>query len=217
MRGRMLLHRLFRSFRWRMPAREKILYLTFDDGPVPAVTPWVLGLLEAYRAKATFFCVGENVTRHPEIYRELLTRGHATGNHTYRHRNGWMTSTSEYIADAERCREVVGSRLFRPPYGKIRPSQVWALRNNYELVMWDVLSKDYDVRLTGRQCLERVVRTAGPGSIVVFHDSVKAAPRLREALPGVLSHFHALGYRFEALPGGAPSAEPGGVQDIPVG
>ena len=217
MRGRLLLHRIFRSFRWRMPAKERTLYLTFDDGPVPGVTPWVLDLLDQYQAKATFFCVGENVAKFPEIYRDLLARGHTPGNHTFRHLNGWMTPTAEYVADVKRCQEVIGSRLFRPPYGKIRPSQVWALRNSFELVMWDVLSRDYDNRLTGSRCRDRVIQAAGPGSIVVFHDSLKAEKRLRQALPEVLTHFHARGYRFAGLPGAAASAEPGSVQDVPVG
>lgn len=194
------IQRIFSSLVWRIPTQEKVLYLTFDDGPIPVVTPWVIRLLEEYRAKGTFFCVGANVRKYPEVYAELLRGGHKTGNHTEHHTNGWTVYNRIYFKEVFQCARVVRSRLFRPPYGKIRFTQIARLKKDYRIVMWDVLSKDYDPDLTGEQVADRVIRSAGPGSIVVFHDSLKAEPRLRTALPAVLAHFSGLGYRFEVLP-----------------
>lgn len=191
---------LFRDLTWRIPSRSNILYLTFDDGPAPGVTPFVLELLEKYQAKGTFFCVGENVARYPELYKQVLAKGHSTGNHTQHHLNGWLTSNREYFASVAACSARVNSRLFRPPYGKIRLSQARKLSGSYRIIMWDVLSRDYLPSLTGEQCAQHVIRSARPGSIVVFHDSLKAEARLRSALPLVLGHFSRQGYVFKSIP-----------------
>lgn len=194
------IQQLSSSLIWRIPSKKKVLYLTFDDGPIPVVTPWVLDLLAEYGAKATFFCVGDNVRKHPEIYQRILTEGHLTGNHTEHHVNGWTTLNREYYFDIAKCARVVKSDLFRPPYGKIRPTQVARLKKDYRIIMWDVLSKDYDIELSGKVCSQRVIQHATPGSIVVFHDSIKAEERLRVALPEVLEHFRNEGFSFETIP-----------------
>lgn len=196
----LLLQQLFRSLLWRVETREKVIYLTFDDGPIPEVTPWVLEELKRHRARATFFVVGENVRKHPELLPGVLADGHQVGSHTERHLNGWNTPLRTYLRDVHACAGRVPSRLFRPPYGRIRLSQIRALRKRFRIVMWDVLSKDYDRSLSPAECLQRVLRGVKPGSIVVFHDSLKAEERLRYALPRVLEHFSELGYRFEAIP-----------------
>lgn len=196
----LLLQQLFRSLLWRIDTREKVIYLTFDDGPIPEVTPWVLQELKRHEARATFFVVGDNVRKHPDLLSSILADGHRTGSHTEHHLNGWTTPLRAYLRDVNACAQRVPSRLFRPPYGRIRLSQIRALRKRFRIVMWDVLSKDYDTALSPADCLQRVLRGVKPGSIVVFHDSLKAEPRLRHALPSVLKHFSELGYRFEALP-----------------
>ncbi|MEM1216954.1 MAG: polysaccharide deacetylase family protein [Bacteroidota bacterium] len=190
---------LFPNFTWKVPTQEKVLYLTFDDGPIPEVTPWVLEQLREYNAQATFFCVGENVKRHPEVYEQVLAEGHSVGNHTYNHLNGWKTDNLPYFHNIRHCANLTKTVLFRPPYGKLRPRQSQFLLRHYRIVMWDVLSADFDELITPEQCLANVTRNAGPGSIVVFHDSLKAEENLRYALPRTLEHFAALGYRFEAL------------------
>ena len=190
---------LFPIFTWRIPAVEKEIYLTFDDGPIPEITPWVLDTLAAYNAKATFFCVGENVEQHPDVYSMVLQAGHAVGNHTYQHLSGWATENLPYFQNVHRCAELVDSKLFRPPYGRLSPRQAQYLQQHYRVVLWDVLSGDFDQRIEPEECLSNVVMKAGPGSIVVFHDSLKAEKNLKYALPRVLSYFSALGYRFCAL------------------
>ena len=186
---------------WRLPGHEKKLYLTFDDGPIPEITPWILEQLQQYAAHATFFCLGKNVELHPEIYRRILSEGHSVGNHTYNHLNGWKTPSFEYLRDVRQCADLVESDFFRPPYGKIRPSQIRMLRNDYRIIMWDVISRDYDQSQTGDKCFELVRRLARPGSIIVFHDSKKAMVTLKIALPKVLRHFAAEGFSFEKIPG----------------
>ena len=196
---RFLLRNLFGSLVWHVPARDPVLYITFDDGPIPEVTPWVLDTLDAYHAHATFFCVGDNVRKHPGVYAEVKKRGHAVGNHTMHHLNGWKTPTVKYIDDVNEGAGYIASTLFRPPYGRITRRQLGILKEQYSIIMWDVLSRDYEVGLSGQQCLQNVLRNAKPGSIIVFHDSLKAFPRLKEALPATLEHFHKLGFRFESL------------------
>ncbi len=200
MRTPQIIQQLFSSLVWRLPTDEKVLYLTFDDGPIPIITPWVLEQLATYNAKATFFCVGGNVRKHADVYRELLLQGHRVGNHTEHHMNGWMVYNREYFKDVFQCGRIVKSNLFRPPYGKIRPTQIARLRKEFRIIMWDVLSKDYDPSVSGEECFQRVLRNAKAGSIIVFHDSVKAEERLRYALPKVLAHFFEQGYRFEVIP-----------------
>jgi peptidoglycan/xylan/chitin deacetylase (PgdA/CDA1 family) len=199
MRPPLLVQRLFFSLVWKMPSKEKVLYLTFDDGPIPEVTPWVLEQLDHFGAKATFFCIGNNVRKHRNVYQRILQSGHSVGNHTYHHLNGWSTFNSDYFKDIELCNRLVGSELFRPPYGKIRPTQIARLKYAYRIIMWDVLSRDYDRNLTGETVLNTVLENSRPGSIIVFHDSLKAEERLRYALPKVLEHFSAKGYRFVSL------------------
>ena len=193
---------------WNLPREEKAIYLTFDDGPIPEVTPWVLEQLRHYNAKATFFCIGDNVRKHPEVLQQILAEGHKLGNHTFNHLNGWRTSSNRYLqnvlqaqAELERYGNAGNpGRLFRPPYGKIREKQVRLLKEqNFRVVMWEVLSKDYDQRLSPEKCLQNVIRNAGPGSIIVFHDSLKAERNLKATLPRVLEHYSRQGLEFRAL------------------
>ncbi|MCB0633404.1 MAG: polysaccharide deacetylase family protein [Lewinella sp.] len=190
---------LFPNFTWRIPGKDKILYLTFDDGPIPEVTPWVLDQLAAYDAKATFFCVGKNIQRHPEVFRQVVEAGHAVGNHTNNHLNGWASDNLTYFHDIRHCARAVNTTLFRPPYGRMKPKQAQFLQRHYRIVMWDVLSGDFDPNITVEQCLDNVVSNARPGSIVVFHDSLKAQKTMTSVLPQVLKYFSALGYEFHAL------------------
>lgn len=199
MRAPLFIQTLFPSIIWRIHGKEKKIYLTFDDGPIPEVTPWVLEILTEFKAKATFFCIGENVRKYPHLYEQIRSLGHQTGNHTQHHLNGWKVSNLDYYHDIEACRKLVDSPLFRPPYGKIKPSQIRYLKNKFKLVMWDVLSKDYDRSLSGEQCLKTVINESREGSIIVFHDSLKAEERLRIALPGVLEHFRKNGFEFARL------------------
>lgn len=194
-----LLQALAPSLLWHVETQEKVLYLTFDDGPIPDVTPFVLGELRRFGARATFFCVGDNVQKHPDIFAQILAEGHTVGNHTFNHLNGWKTPLEPYLENVAACAQLVDSQLFRPPYGRLRRAQRKALEGQYRIVMWDVLSGDFDLNISGEQCLENVLQNALPGSIIVMHDSLKAAPRLRFALPRVLEHFAAAGYVFEAL------------------
>jgi peptidoglycan/xylan/chitin deacetylase (PgdA/CDA1 family) len=194
---------IYRSCIWRKPNQDRVLYLSFDDGPHPEATPFVLEQLAHFDAKASFFCIGKNVQLYPTIYDAILAAGHVVGNHTQNHMNGWKNNTENYIVDIQKATKVIHSNLFRPPYGRISFSQMKALRLDpalpQQIVMWDVLSGDFDTTITGDQCAQNVIQHAGPGSIVVFHDSAKAMDRLRIALPKVLAHFSKIGYQFEAL------------------
>jgi peptidoglycan/xylan/chitin deacetylase (PgdA/CDA1 family) len=194
-----LLKFFFPSLTWRIPTKDHVIYLTFDDGPIPEITPWVLEQLKLYNAKATFFCIGDNVRKHPDVMKAVIDAGHSIGNHTMHHLNGFLTLNKNYFKDIEACREFVTSKLFRPPYGKIRLSQIKKLKNNFRIIMWDVLSKDYDISLTGAQCFQRVKNNSGPGSIIVFHDSLKAENRLRFVLPATLKYFSEKGYTFQKI------------------
>ncbi|MFK7806428.1 MAG: polysaccharide deacetylase family protein [Saprospiraceae bacterium] len=194
-----IIQKCFPKFLWRKQTEEKMLYLTFDDGPIPEVTPWVLDQLEKHNAKATFFCVGDNVAKHPEIYQEILKRNHTVGNHTHNHLNGWTTKTKKYLENITTCTRHVDSKLFRPPYGRLRPSQSKQLWKDYTVVMWDVLSGDFDTNISGSQCWENVQKNTEPGSIIVFHDSLKAKKRLYEVLPKTLEYFGERDYTFKAL------------------
>lgn len=195
----LLLRQLIPGLVWRMPASAPVLYLTFDDGPVPEVTPQVLDILAAHNVKATFFCVGDNVQKHPEIFQRLLSEGHAVGNHTQHHRNGWNSTATEYYRDVAECAALVPSKLFRPPYGRIGRSQASRLRRKYSIIMWDVLTGDYDVSLSGEDCLGYAVEYSRAGSIVVFHDSIKAKDRVLYALPRYLELMKEKGFRFEVI------------------
>ena len=188
---------------WDIPATEKVLYLTFDDGPHPTATPFVLNQLQQYNAKATFFCIGNNVVKHPEIYGKLLAEGHATGNHTHNHVNGWKTTNSQYIENVQAAAEHVNSKLFRPPYGRISKLQAKMLQQNpgfnFSVVMWNVLSGDFDTALSPEGCLKNVLENAKPGSIIVFHDSEKAYERMSYALPRLLEYYSNQGYTFRPI------------------
>ena len=194
---------IYRSCIWRKPTEDKVLFLSFDDGPHPEATPFVLEQLASFNAKASFFCIGKNVQLFPEIYAAIITAGHTVGNHTQNHMNGWENKTDHYIADIQEASKLIHSNLFRPPYGRISFAQIKALRSDpslpQDIMMWDVLSGDFDTNITGEACAQNVIQHAGPGSIIVFHDSAKAMDRLRVALPKVLAHFSKLGYQFKAL------------------
>ncbi|MFN7118060.1 MAG: polysaccharide deacetylase family protein, partial [Saprospiraceae bacterium] len=190
---------LFPNFTWRIPTQEKVLYLTFDDGPIPEVTPWVLEQLDAYAAKATFFCVGDNIRKHPEVFDLVKTKGHSVGNHTFNHLNGWCTENIPYFHNVRNGANQVHTVLFRPPYGRLKPKQAQFLQRHYRIVMWDVLSGDFDAAISPEQCLSNVLHNAQNGSIVVFHDSLKTESKLNYVLPRVLQHFTEQGFRFERL------------------
>jgi len=194
-----LVQRLLPGFTWYIPTREKVLYLSFDDGPIPEVTPWVLDTLHSAGAKATFFCVGENVQRNPGIFQRIIEEGHAVGNHTHQHLNGWKTDTSIYLQNVKTCAERVPGTLFRPPYGRLRSDQARAIRESYRIIMWDVLSGDFDRSIRPEKCLENILQHTRPGSIVVLHDSLKAEPNLRYALPALLEYFLEKNWAFRSL------------------
>ena len=184
---------------WRKEPAEKKLYLTFDDGPIPEITTWVLDVLKQYKVTATFFCVGNNVEKHPAIFQRILDEQHAVGNHTYNHMNGWKTHSPLYLKNVSRCKELVTSNLFRPPYGKMKKTQFNVLRRYYSIVLWDVLSGDYDKKTSPEKCLKNVVDKYRNGSIIVFHDNVKAWTNLQYALPKFIEHALSEGYQFERL------------------
>jgi peptidoglycan-N-acetylglucosamine deacetylase len=194
------LRALYPSLVWRMPAKEKKIYLSFDDGPHPVATAFVLDQLAAYGAKASFFCIGKNVVAEPAIYQRILAEGHSVGNHTYEHLNGWKTADENYIADTMHAARYIQSNLFRPPYGRIKRSQIKHLQQKgMRVIMWDVLSADFDTSLTAQASLSYVLYHTKPGSIVLFHDSEKAWERMSVALPAVLKHFTSEGYVFDRL------------------
>ncbi len=190
---------LFPQFTWRIPTHDRALYLTFDDGPIPEVTPWVLEQLKTWKAKGTFFCVGDNIRKYPEVFRQVVDAGHSVGNHTFNHLNGWAADNLTYFRNVRKCAAQVHTPLFRPPYGKLKPKQAQFLQRHYRIVMWDVLSGDFDPEVSPEQCFANVVNAAGQGSIIVFHDSLKAISKLQYALPKILQHFTELGYVFQTL------------------
>ena len=184
---------------WRMSASERAVYLTFDDGPIPEVTPWVLEVLDKYHIKATFFMVGDNVRKHSDEFKMVVERGHRIGNHTYNHLQGLGERTDHYIANIEKVEDFLTTNLFRPPHGLMRLSQYRALRERYRIIMWDLVTRDYDSRLTGEQVLSKVKRYVRPGSIITFHDSVRSADSLRYALPRAIEWLLAEGYEFKVF------------------
>lgn len=190
---------LYSRLIWRVPTVEKKIYFTFDDGPVSGPTDFVLDQLETFKAKATFFCIGNNVNKNPLLFDQIRIHGHTVGNHTYNHVKGWSTSDIKYLEDVNACQsEISGSNLFRPPFGRITHSQI-KLLNDFKIVMWDVLSFDYSKSISKERCLNGVLRATRPGSIIVFHDSYKAETNLKHALPRVLDHFSNKGFEFESL------------------
>jgi len=198
------LKRIYDSYIWSIPTNEKILYLTFDDGPHPEATPFVLKELKKHNVLATFFCIGKNVVGHPDIYKQIINDGHSVGNHTYNHLNGWKTSNDDYMKDIALASKEIDSNLFRPPYGRITSFQAKNLKpvlkgKDPKVIMWDVLSGDFDINCTPQQCLANVLLASTPGSIIVFHDSEKAFPKLAYALPRILNFFSEKGYLFKSL------------------
>ena len=191
----------YSSYLWRVPTPEKRLYITFDDGPIPDVTEWVVETLRDYRAKGTFFCIGDNVRKNPAVFKKVSDQGHAVGNHTYNHLNGWKTPDTDYLTNVGRCAELLPeTTLFRPPYGRIKDTQAREVLKTRKIVMWDVLSGDFSQEVSPETCLRKTIQYARPGSILLFHDSLKARRNMEYAVPRVLDHFSNLGYRFDALP-----------------
>ncbi|HLF47188.1 MAG TPA: polysaccharide deacetylase family protein [Chitinophagaceae bacterium] len=198
------LKRIYSSFLWSIDTKKKELYLTFDDGPHPVVTPFVLQQLKQYQALATFFCIGKNVLAYPEIYKQILTEGHSVGNHTFNHLNGWKTRDDIYLRDIAAASQYIDSSLFRPCYGRMTSFQAKNLQpvmkgRQPTIVMWDVLSADFDTAVSPENCLAHVVLKSVPGSIIVFHESEKAFLRLAYALPRVLKYFTEKGFTFCSL------------------
>lgn len=215
-----LIKKIFSGFVWDLPNKEKKVYLTFDDGPTPKITDWTLNQLKEFDAKATFFCIGENIQKHPEIFNKVIDEGHSIGNHTFNHLNGWKTSTEDYIENFKQCEaeiikqlqiltqqsnpETLGlilkSKMFRPPYGKIKSDQSRILKKiGYKIIMWDVLSADFDTSVSPEKCLENVMKNIRSGSIIIFHDSLKASKNLEYALPKALAFLKENGYKCEAI------------------
>ncbi|WP_452598459.1 polysaccharide deacetylase family protein [Pontimicrobium sp. MEBiC01747] len=204
--------RIFPNYVWDFSSKDKILYLTFDDGPTPEITNWTLNTLKQYNAKATFFCIGNNIEKHSDIFNTIVEQGHHVGNHTHNHLKGWRTSKKNYISNVEQAQEIINtsiidnkrlpkSNLFRPPFGKIKNSQAKALiKRGYKIIMWSVISIDWDKKLPKEQCLKNVIKHTTNGNIIVFHDSIKAAKNMTYALPEVLEHFSNKGYIFKAIP-----------------
>lgn len=191
--------KIFRDFVWHFAGREKDLYLTFDDGPTPEITPWVLETLSKYNAKSTFFCIGENVMNNTQIYEQIIAEGHAVGNHSFSHLKGWITSNNDYVDDVKKASEFINSDLFRPPYGRIKPAQSYELKKDYYIIMWDVLTRDYDEDVNPQKCLNYVIDHSEGGSIIVFHDTIKAKKNLQYVLPKVLDYYSEKGFEFKAI------------------
>ncbi len=191
--------KLFPGTIWRLPHKEKCVYLTFDDGPIPEVTPFVLDLLRKEGIKATFFCVGDNVRKHPDVFQQVLDEGHLVGNHTFNHLQGLYTWSRNYINNVLQADDYIHSKLFRPPHGILRYLQFVTLRRRFKIVFWDVVTRDYNQKLTGDEVMNIVKKYTRNGSIVVFHDSLKAEKNIRYVLPKAIEYFKAEGYKFELL------------------
>jgi peptidoglycan/xylan/chitin deacetylase (PgdA/CDA1 family) len=206
----LLIKKLFSRYVWDFPNTDHKVYLTFDDGPTPEITEWVLEQLDLHNAKATFFCIGKNIEAYPSLFEKLINKKHTVGNHTFNHLNGWETTTDDYTANVSLCENSIekykneisnsDSKIFRPPYGKIKPTQARNLKSQgYQIIMWDVLSADFDQTITEERCLKNVVSNIKPGSIIVFHDSAKAFKNLKYALPKVLDYVDKNGFKCEVI------------------
>lgn len=191
---------LYSNAVWRIGDEEKIVYLTFDDGPVPEITPWVLDLLKSKSIKATFFCVGENVLKYPSIYTRIIEEGHSVGNHTYNHWQGFYKNNKSYFSNIEKASQLIDSDLFRPPHGMLKLSQYQHLKGRYKIIMWDLLTGDYNQKLSAEKVIANACDFARSGSVITFHDSIKAANNLKEALPKIIDWLFENGYSFEAIP-----------------
>ena len=203
-----IIKRIFPTLTWDLSSKKKVIYLTFDDGPTPEITPWVLSELHKYNAKATFFCIGKNIINHPDVTESIVDENHTIGNHTHNHLNGWLKTPILYLENIKKAQQIIDlenkknitSKLFRPPYGKIKNGVAKKLvTKGYKIIMWDVLSGDFDQSITKKECLENVINNSNRGSIVVFHDSVKASKNLKYTLPKVLDYFSKKGFVFEAI------------------
>ncbi len=190
---------LFGGITWNINTEKKVIYLTFDDGPIPIITEKILKALSIFNAKATFFCVGENVKKYPSIYQEILSEGHSTGNHTFSHLAGLKVDTKKYIDNVKKAKQYINSDLFRPPHGRMKISQQNIIKKDYNIILWDVLSLDYDNRISENACLNNVTHFTRPGSVIVFHDNIKAEDNMFYALTQSLLLYSKLGYKFEAL------------------
>lgn len=194
--------KLYPGCLWDIETKNKTLYLTFDDGPNPVITPFILEKLKKHNAKATFFCIGENVKKYPAIFQRIIDEGHAVGNHTQHHINGWKTSDENYLKDYDEAGNYISSNLFRPPYGRIKKSQIKLLTSRNKLlkiVMWNILAGDWDADLQPEKCLERVLKATNNGDIIVFHDSEKAWERMSYSLPILLEHYYSVGFQFNSI------------------
>ena len=190
-----ILKSVIKNVVWRINPAEKVIYLTFDDGPNSRVTPLVLDILDRFEVKATFFCVGENVSRFPDVFDEVKRRGHTVGNHTFNHLKGFEYSTDDYVRNVKKASEFIDSRLFRPPHGQIKPSQIKALKDDYLIIMWDFITYDYDKRIEPEKIIEKKKKRSRNGSIVVFHDSLKAEKNVLQVLPEALRFWKENGYK----------------------
>jgi len=210
------IQKAFAYHTWHIPSGEKVIYLTFDDGPTPEITDWTLNTLEAFKAKATFFCIGDNIQKHPNLFKLILEKGHSVGNHTHNHLKGWKTDTQTYIDNTLKAQEIINHNssdysktdqsvltnklLFRPPYGKLKPKQSLALHKlNYKTIMWSILSKDWDINISKEDCAKKVISKTQTGDIIVFHDSVKASRNMKYTLPKVLDYFSKKGFKFKRI------------------
>ena len=204
----LLIKKIFSGYIWDIPNDQNKIYLTFDDGPTPEITDWVLQLLKKHGATATFFCIGKNIVNNPDIFKRILSDGHSIGNHTHNHLNGWKTPTAPFIENFDLCAESISQinsnsrsiKIFRPPYGKIKRNQAKAIKaKGYKIIMWDILSADFDQSITQEKCLNNVLSNLKPGSIIVFHDSVKASKNLKYVLPKTLEFIDQQHYKYDAI------------------
>lgn len=195
-----LLKPIYNDLVWDVPTTEREIFITFDDGPVPDATNIALDILRDYEVKATFFCIGDNVRKHPDVFQRVIAEGHGIGNHSLNHLNGWKYNDYSYVKNVLECARLVDSKLYRPPYGKIKRSQSAALRKRFTVVMWDVISGDFDHKVSMDRCVRNVTENGVPGSIVVFHDSRKAMEKMAYALPRVIEFFRDEGYSFGIIP-----------------
>ncbi|MDI1257452.1 MAG: polysaccharide deacetylase family protein [Flavobacterium sp.] len=201
-----IIKKLFPKLIWDIPNANKTVFLTFDDGPTPTITPWVLDVLRKHQIKATFFCIGDNIRKYPEIFKQVIAEGHTIGNHTFNHLKGWKTETSEYIKNFRLCETEIyqqlpeNRKLFRPPYGKIKRSQsLQILESGYKIIMWDVLTADYDKNVSPQKCLENATKKTTSGSIIIFHDSIKAFSNVEFALPETIRILKEKGFSFDVI------------------
>ncbi len=191
---------LYPSAIWRMDKDERAVYLTFDDGPIPRVTPWVLDILDRYGIKATFFMVGDNIRKHPDEFRMVVERGHRIGNHTFNHIRGLSYDINSYMENTDKASEVMmNTNLFRPPHGYMSPKQYAELKKRYKIIMWDLVTRDYNRKFTGEQILQKVKKYVRNGSIITFHDSLKSEENIRYALPKAIEWLMEQGYEFKVF------------------